>query len=90
MADEPSDAEVDPQYVTLMSAICAVVDETFNGQLKHPHKKVGFVLLTFPYSDTPGRANFMSNGADRRDLVRMFKDLIERFEHQHPAPEKRQ
>jgi hypothetical protein len=35
----------------------------------------------FPFGDK-GRANFISNGADRKDIVVLFKEIIARFEGQ--------
>jgi hypothetical protein len=73
------DAPIEPEYIEQMNAIVGALDETFNGDLKAPHKTVGFVLLVFPYDNT-GRANFISNGADRKDIVTLFKEMIARFE----------
>jgi hypothetical protein len=40
----------------------------------------------FPFSDIgdggEGRCNFISNGADRKDIVTLFKEMITRFEGQ--------
>jgi hypothetical protein len=77
------DAPIEPEYYAQMNAVAGALDEWFNGKLKHPHKTVGFVLLVFPFSDDPkGRCNFISNGADRRDIVTLFKEMIARFEGQ--------
>jgi hypothetical protein len=77
------DAPIEQAYIDQMNAVAAVLDEVFNGNLKHPHKTTGFVLLVFPYGDDPkGRANFISNGADRRDIVLLFKEMIAKFEGQ--------
>ena len=76
------DAPVEDQYRAQMTAICQVLDETFNGQVGGPGRKTGFVLLVFPYDCHDGRCNFMSNGADRHDIVTMFKEMIVRFEGQ--------
>ena len=75
------DAPIEAEYIAQMNAIAAALDETFNGDLKAPHKPVGFVLLVFPFGDK-GRANFISNGADRKDIVVLFKEIIARFEGQ--------
>jgi hypothetical protein len=41
------------------------------------------VLLVFPFGDAEGnRCNFISNGADRKDIVVLFKEMIARFEGQ--------
>jgi hypothetical protein len=76
------DAPIEAEYYAQMNAVAAALDETFNGKLKAPHKTVGFVLLVFPFGDKSGRANFISNGADRRDIVTLFKEMIARFEGQ--------
>ena len=76
------DAPVETQYREQMTAIMGALDEVFNGELKAPHKKVGIVLLTFLYGDTSGRCNFMSNGADRKDIIILMKEMIARFEGQ--------
>jgi hypothetical protein len=34
----------------------------------------------FPFGDRSGRCNYISNGAERDDIVRMFKEQIKRFE----------
>jgi hypothetical protein len=76
------DAPVERQYVEQMTAVIQVVDELFNGPLRGANRKTGIVMLVFAYGDDPGRCNFMSNGADRKDLVVLFKEMIARFEGQ--------
>jgi hypothetical protein len=76
------DAPIEPQYVEHMKAIAQVLDETFNGKLKGKDRPTGFVLMVFPFNDHGGRANYISNGADRRDIVTLMKEMIARFEGQ--------
>lgn len=76
------DAPVDAEYHNTMIGVMRAVDEAFNGKAKAPDKKIGIVMLVFPYGDITGRCNFMSNGADRRDIVTLFKEMIARFEGQ--------
>ena len=84
------DAPIEPEYVQQMNAVAQTLDETFNGEDAGPRarsaddkRKVGFVLLVFPLGDdTAGRCNFISNGADRKDIVALFKEMIARFEGQ--------
>jgi len=83
------DAPIEPRYREQMNAVARVLDETFNGEHANPHllkmkdeRKVGFVLLVFEFGAEPGRCNFVSNGADRRDIVTLFKEMIARFEGQ--------
>lgn len=76
------DAPVDEEYHGKMIAIMETLDEVFNGKTKGPDRPVGFVLMVFPYGDLSGRCNYMSNGADRRDIVTLMKEMIARFEGQ--------
>jgi len=65
-----------------MEAVARAVDEFFNGDAKGDARKVGFVLMVFPFGDTTGRCNYMSNGADRKDIVTLMREMIARFEGQ--------
>jgi hypothetical protein len=77
------DAPIQAEYHEQMNALAAGIDEIFNGDTKGPDRKTGFVLLVFPFGDAEGgRTNFISNGADRQDIVALFKEMIGRFEGQ--------
>lgn len=76
------DAAIETAYREQMNAVAAALDKTFNGDAKGADKTVGFVLLVFEYGEKEGRCNFISNGADRRDIVTLFKEMIARFEGQ--------
>ena len=76
------DAPIEPAYIETIKAVARSLDEIFNGDLKASNKHTGFVLLVFPFGDKSGRANFISNGADRKDIVTLFKEMIARFEGQ--------
>lgn len=84
------DQPIEPEYVEKMNALAAAIDELFNGDTAMPRRtmrkderKTGFVLLVFPFGEeATGRCNFISNGADRRDIVALFKEMIARFEGQ--------
>ena len=65
-----------------MNALARAIDMIFNGKALGHDRKTGFVLLVFPFGDDPGRANYISNGADRDDIVALFKEQIKRFEGQ--------
>jgi hypothetical protein len=74
---------IEEQYILKMNALAEAIDRLFNGDARGTDRKTGFVLLVFPYNDTGlGRTNFISNGADRKDIVVLFKELIARFEGQ--------
>jgi hypothetical protein len=77
------DAPIEPQYRAQMQELAQRLDRFFNGPLRGKDRPTGFVLLVFPFGgDVSGRCNFVSNGADRRDIVALFKELIARFEGQ--------
>lgn len=76
------DAPVEPEYYNKMVAITQALDELFNGEARGDDRAVGFVLMVFPFGETDGRCNFMSNGADRRDLINLMREMIARFEGQ--------
>lgn len=64
-----------------MNEVAASLDRLFNGNAKGSDRKVGFVLLVFPFG-TAGKCNYISNGADRKEIVIMMKEQIKRFEGQ--------
>ena len=67
----------------MMNNVARGLDSVFNGTAKGNDKKVGFISCScFPYGSHDGRCNYISNGADRRDVVVMLKEQIARFEGQ--------
>jgi hypothetical protein len=82
MTESLGDEPIERRYQATMNAIARALDETFNGDARGKARKTGFVLLVFPFEDHEGRANYISNGADRRDIVALFKEQIKRFEGQ--------
>ncbi len=82
--EQPSlgDAPIEEQHRTQMNEIARSLDMAFNGQAGGPGRAVGFVLLVFPFDGHEGRCNYISNGADRRDIVVLMKEQIKRFEGQ--------
>jgi hypothetical protein len=76
------DAPIQPEYVQMMTAMATALNEMFNGKAKGKERKTGFVLMVFPFEGFDGRCNYISNGADRRDVVTLMKEMIARFEGQ--------
>ena len=76
------DGPIEQELYEHMNHLARAIDKLFNGELKGNDRCVGFVLLTFPFGDKTGRCNFISNGADRGDIVALFKEMIARFEGQ--------
>lgn len=82
MAERLGDAPIEPQHHEAMNVAARTLDGYFNGDRKGKDRRVGFVLLVFPFDSHDGRCNFISNGADRKDIVVLFKEMIARFEGQ--------
>jgi hypothetical protein len=76
------DAPIEAEYMAKMNSIAAALDKLFNGEARGEDRKVGFVLLIFPYGEGEGRCNYISNGANRKDICTMFREQIRRFEGQ--------
>jgi hypothetical protein len=82
MPERLGDAPIEPEYREVMNRLAGALDQMFNGEAKGDQRRVGFVLLVFPFGEKEGRCNYISNGADRRDIVTLFKEQIRRFEGQ--------
>ncbi len=85
---ELGDAAIKEEYVSQMNAVAKNLDAVFNGSLKGPARRVGFVLLVFPYGAEDGRCNYISNGADRKDIAKMFHEQAARFESEPGSRQK--
>ena len=76
------DAPIQSDYQAKMNAVMQTLDGFMNGEAKGADREVGIVVLMFPFGAADGRCNFISNGADRKDIVVLFKEMIARFEGQ--------
>ena len=79
------DGPIEPTHREVMNEIARVLDTVFNGGTLVKDRKTGFILLVFPFGGEKGRCNYISNGADRRDVIVMLKEQIARFEGQAEA-----
>lgn len=83
MTERLGDAPIETALNELMNAIARGLDEAFNGEKKGSDRDWGFVLMVFPFGEaSDGRCNYISNGADRKDVVTLMKEMIARFEGQ--------
>ena len=73
------DEQISPEFEQVMNDLARHLDYVFNA--KGP-KTTGFVLLTFPFGPVDGPVNYISNGANRKDIVCLMKEMIARFEGQ--------
>ena len=82
MSDRLGDAPIEPAYRETMNRLASFLDQAFNGDAKKGNRQTGFVLLVFPFGEKEGRCNYISNGANRDDIVVLMKEQIKRFEGQ--------
>ena len=82
MTHQIGDGPIEEKHRALMNDIARALDGIFNPGKKGDARAVGFVLLVFPFGEKGGRCNYISNGADRRDIIVLMKEQIARFEGQ--------
>lgn len=87
MTERLGDGPIQQKYRAKMNAVAQVLDEMFNGDAKGADRKTGFCLMVYPFGEAgeKDRCNYISNGADRRDVVVLMKEMIRRFEGQPEA-----
>jgi hypothetical protein len=76
LGDEP----IEPGFYRQMNDVARALDLAFNGNDKP--RRTGFLLMVFPFNSDDGRCNYISNGADRGDVVKLLREQIARFEAQ--------
>jgi hypothetical protein len=76
---ELGDMPIEPEHRRLMVEIAQTLDLAFNGMKRGPERPTGFVLMVFPFGEVLGRCNYISNGADRHDIVALMTEMIARF-----------
>jgi hypothetical protein len=82
---ELGDAPIEPEYAALMQNVAIAIDRLFNGEARGDARKTGFVMMVFDFANFAkgdSRCNYISNGADRADVVTLMKEMIARFEGQ--------
>jgi hypothetical protein len=72
------DGPVEDRYIKRMEFLAHQIDAVLNPSERTP-RDVGFVLLVFPFGETEGRCNYVSNGADRSDVATMLEEQAKRF-----------
>jgi hypothetical protein len=81
-SEKLGDQPVEEQHHAKMTTVVQLLDTIFNGKIGGRDRKIGFVVMVFPYGDAGGRCNYMSNGADRRRVATLMKEMVARFEGQ--------
>lgn len=81
-AEQLGDGPIEPAYIERMNELAHALDIAFNGGAQGNDRTTGFVLLVFPFGSSDGRCNYISNGADRADVLTLLKEQAKRFEQQ--------
>jgi hypothetical protein len=79
------DQPIQPEFYQKMNDIAKALDRVLNGEARGKDRPTGFVLLVYPFGNLEkgdARCNFISNGADRKDVVTLMKEMIAHFEGQ--------
>ena len=85
MTERLGDAPIQKEYYEKMQVMASVLDMFFNGDARGKDRKTGFVVMVYPFAEFENgdaRCNYISNGADRKDVVALMKEMIARFEGQ--------
>jgi len=67
-----------------MQRLAFELDQLLNGVLIGQNRQIGFVALMFPFGQHSNGAqvNFVTNGANRDDVIALFKAMLARLEGQ--------
>lgn len=77
------DGLIAEEYREKMNQIARALDMIFNDLESGTPRQTGFVLMVFPFGGhEAGRCNYISNGANRKEIVTLMKEMIARFEGQ--------
>lgn len=83
MTERLRDDQIQGQYRDSMQAVASGLDKIFNGEATGAERETGFVLLVFPLGTADGaRCNYISNGANRKDIAVLLREMSARFEGQ--------
>lgn len=83
MTERLGDAPIEPEHRRMMNTVMGALDEAFNPGQRGNDRKIGIVLLIFPYGEAEnGRCNYISNGAGRKEIAILMREQAARFEGQ--------
>ncbi len=79
-SSELGDGPIEAAYIEKMQSVARLLDAMFNGKdHRGDDRSTGFVLLVFPFGEKEGRCNYISNGADRDDVMKLLWEQLQRF-----------
>jgi hypothetical protein len=66
---------IEDEFHHLMNTLAQGLDYMFN---KDGEREIGFILMTFKFTDTTGRCNYISN-AHREDVIALLTEQLAYF-----------
>ncbi len=71
-------APIEEKHRAVMNGLAQGLNRIFNGP---GERHTGFVLLVFPFGEAAnGICNYISNGASRGDIAKLFREMAAKFE----------
>ena len=68
---------IEEKYGEVMRVVGSAIDNALNGPAIKK-RKVGYVLMVFPFDDFDGRCNYISN-AQREDVITLLREQLAYF-----------
>jgi len=75
--DETNEIIANAQREAMLS-VARGLDEAFNGNARGNDRAIGFVLLTFPFGEYEETPNYVSNGAEREEILTLLEAALAR------------
>tara|TARA_R110000744_G_scaffold63234_2_gene130091 strand:+ start:1269 stop:1757 length:489 start_codon:yes stop_codon:yes gene_type:complete len=75
----PGTEPLERQFQDIMMGMANHCDAALNPGQEGPARKVGFVLLVFPFGQEDGKVNYLTNGADRAEIIRLMQAQVDGF-----------
>jgi hypothetical protein len=81
------DAPIEDEFHAVMNKIARALDDLLNEpeDLARGERRIGFILMVFPFDEHQGRCNYISTAA-REDVVVLLREQLRRFEGQAEPP----
>jgi hypothetical protein len=77
----PGTEPLEARLEKIMMGVANHCDVVLNPDQEGPDRKLGFVLLVFPFNAAGGKVNYLTNGADRAEIIRLMQAQIDGFEN---------
>lgn len=94
MNDMPEIPNIEKLSKEALQALALALDTILNGKKTVVELKArrmnGFVLIVFPFGNKDGKCHYVSNGASRKDVIKLFKEQLRQLEGEPPVGDGKQ